>query len=178
VPPSPLAVVSPVYGRVTVSEPARDPYLNRAAVKIGIDMAALGPFVLRSPIEGRVVQQWYLPEGSAPVAVEGGDAGSLTPPVDHGERYAVWLRTDERDEVVMVIRGAFILRRLRSAMQAGQRLGQGQRCGRAWFAAAIEVYLPADSRVTAARGDALKAGSAIIATLVHKGSPPAASAAG
>jgi phosphatidylserine decarboxylase len=179
VPPSPLAVVSPVYGRVTLTEPARDPYLNRPAVRIGMDMAALGPFVLRSPIEGRVVQQWYLPEGNEQVAVETGDGGTLTRThPDQRGRYAVLIRTDERDDVVMVICGTFIMQRLRHAMQAGQRLGQGQRCGRVWFAAAAELYLPAGSRVTAARGDALKAGSAIIATLVHKGPPPAASAPG
>ncbi len=74
----------------------------------------------------------------------------------------------------MVIRGAFINRRLRGKLRVGERLGQGQPCGLLQFAATIEVYMPANSRVPAASGDAVKAGSAIIATLVHKGPPAVA----
>jgi phosphatidylserine decarboxylase len=164
VPPSPLAVVSPVHGRVTRAEPGRDPYLQRAAMTVEIRMPLLGPFVLRSPIEGRVMQQWSLPDDGGPV------------PDDRRGRFAVWLRTDERDDVVLAMRGALITRRLRYPMRVGERVGQGQRCGWVRLAATAEVYLPAHSRIVVASGDALKAGSAIIATLIHKATPPGAEA--
>lgn len=175
VPPSPLAVVSPVYGRVTAVEPARDPYLRRDARRVEIRMPLLGPYVLRSPIEGQVMQQWALPEGAEPIPVPEGDA--LAQRAGDGEaRFAVWLQTDEHDDVVMVLRGAFITRRLRCAVSVGERVGQGQRCGRVQFAATAEIYLPLLSRIAAAPGDALEAGSAIIATFIHKASPPATGA--
>lgn len=171
VPPSPLAVVSPVHGRVTLREPARDPYLRREAMKIEIRMPLLGPFALRSPIEGQVMQQWSLSGRSEPAPVAAGD-GFARPPADQEARFAVWLQTDERDDVVLVLRGAFISRRVQCAIGVGERVGQGQRCGRVQFAATAELYLPLGSRLEAAPGDALEAGSAIIATFIHKATPP------
>ena len=97
---------------------------------------------------------------------------------DGEARFAVWLQTDEHDDVVMVLRGAFITHRVHYAVPVGERVGQGQRCGRVQFAASAEVYLPLASRLAAAPGDALEAGSAIIATFIHKTSPPGHGAPG
>jgi len=175
VPPSPLGVVSPVDGSIMEIKEENDPYLGRKAVKIGIRMHVLGPFVLRSPTEGRVMQQWYLPRcahSHSPGNVDGSAAQR-----DHDAqqgRFAMWVQTDEEDDVVIVLRGALITRRLRCSVQVGERIGQGQRCGMVQFTATVDVYVPANSRIEIVQDAAVQAGSAIIATLVHKGSPPAA----
>jgi phosphatidylserine decarboxylase len=179
VPPSPLGIVSPVDGQITAIEEVNDPYLGRQAVKLSIRMHIMGPFVLRSPTEGRVMQQWYLPEGLDPHLLANMNVSAVQrDPAAQQGRFAMWVQTDEEDDVVIVLRGVFISRRLRCTAQVGERIGQGQRCGLVQFTAAAEVYVPAGSRVEKTRGDAVQAGSAIIATLIHKGSPPAAMVSG
>ena len=179
VPPSPLGIVSPSYGRITAIAEESDPFLGRPALKIGIRLPIAGPFVLRSPTEGRVMQQWYLPRGLDPRLLAHVDASAvLRHPNARQARYAVWVQTDEKDDVVLVLRGAFISQRLRCSAQVGQRIGQGQRCGLMQFTATADVYVPANSRIEVAQGAAVRAGSAIIATLVHKGTSPAAMVSG
>ena len=179
VPPAPLGVVSPVDGRAVMAGEVDDPFLGRKAIKISIPMALLGPFVMRSPIEGRVMQQWYLPEGLDPNLLINVDAALLAREPDARQgRYAMWVRTDEQDDVVIALRGALISQRLRCGVQVGERIGQGQRCGLIQLAACADVYLPANSRIEVAQGAALHAGSDIIATLVHKESPVAAMVSG
>jgi phosphatidylserine decarboxylase len=175
VPPTPLGIVSPVDGKITAIEEVNDPYLGRQAVKLSIRMHAMGPYVLRSPTEGRVMQQWYLPEGLDAHLLGNVDVSAIrrNPAAQQG-RFAMWVQTDEEDDVILVLGGVLISRRLRCTAQVGERIGQGQRCGLVQFTATAEVYVPASSRVEKTQGDAVQAGSAIIATLIHKGSPPAA----
>ncbi|MEK7321912.1 MAG: phosphatidylserine decarboxylase, partial [Pseudomonadota bacterium] len=83
-------------------------------------------------------------------------------------RYAMRVRTDENDEVVLVLRGAMISTRFVSLVRSGGRIGQGQRCGLLRFGGLVEVYVPVVSRVKVAAGATVRAGSDIIASLVHK----------
>ena len=169
VPPAPLGVVSPVDGRVRLVEALRDPYLGRDAYKISIRMHWWGPYVTRSPIEGKVCQQWYLPQGLNPRDLPHADMASIASDTHPRQaRYAMRVRTDEDDEVVFVLRGALISQRLICLVQAGERIGQGQRCGLLRFAGTVDVYVPDNSRVNVAPGATVRAGSDIIATLVHK----------
>lgn len=177
IPPSPLGVVSPVDGRVLEVGEVNDPFLGRKAVKITVRMLLLGPFVMRSPTEGQVLQQWHLPEGLDPHLMANVDAATLVRDSTARQgRYAIWVQTDEKDDVVVVLRGVLISQRLRCGVQVGERIGQGKRCGLIQFAATADVYVPAKSRIEVKPGDSVKAGSAIIAALVHKGSPTAAMA--
>lgn len=179
VPPAPLGVVSPVDGSAAVTGEVSDPFLGRKAIKISFRMPVLGPFVMRSPIEGRVMQQWYLPEGLDPHLLGNMDDAALARNPDARQgHYAMWVQTDEHDDVVIALRGWLISQRLRCGVQVGERIGQGQRCGLIQFAASADVYLPANSRVEVTQGAVVHAGSDIIATLVHKESPDAAMVSG
>jgi len=179
VPPAPLGVVSPVDGGATVVGEVDDPFLGRKAIKISIRMPMLGPFVMRSPTEGQVMQQWHLPEGLDPNLLGDVDAAVLAKdPEARKGHYAMWVQTDEQDDVVIVLRGAFISQRLHCGVQVGERIGQGQRCGLIQFAASADVYLPVNSRVEVKQDAVLHAGSDIIATLVHKVLPAAAMVSG
>ncbi len=152
VPPHPLGVIAPADGCVLAVEPeATDPFLERAAQRIVIQMRAWGPFVVRAPIEGRVAERWLRP------CREGGC----------GRRFAVWLRTDEGDDVLLVLEERSRWRRPVCEVGVGERLGQGQRCGYVRFGGRVEVWVPRHARLEVARGDHVRAGSVILATLVH-----------
>jgi phosphatidylserine decarboxylase len=172
IPPTPLGVVAPVDGRVVAVGEVSDPFLGRAAIKISIRMNLLGPLVLRSAIEGRVMQQWYLPQGLDPHLLAGMDKQTLSgDPHARQAHFAMWIQTDEQDDVVIAMRGIFVLNRLRCAVQSGDRIGQGWRYGLLLSFATVDIYLPVNSRIDVQQGGILRAGSDIIADLIHKEKP-------
>lgn len=162
VPPQPLAVVCPVDGNVLDSRPVHDIFLDRDAIRISIKMNTLGSYSVRSPIEGKVMQQWF-PRGEGLKTMQGGKA------LDCGDvRYAQWTQTDEGDDVVVCVSEGVPGVRLHCYAQSGERLGQGHRCGYISFGARIDVLVPSAARVAMQRGQRVRAGSDVIATLIHK----------
>ncbi len=59
VPHDPNAVLSPADGKVVRVERARDPYLDRDALKISVFMNVFNVHSNRSPVDGTVVAAWY-----------------------------------------------------------------------------------------------------------------------
>ncbi len=149
IPASPLAVVSPADGVITAVEDVRDPYLDRDARRVSIDMSHIGVYSTRSPVEGKVLEPPH-----------GGD-GVERP---HG----VWLKTDEGDDLVIVMHRGPLHSLPRCFVGIGERVGQGQRCGYIPMGGQVEIYLPPNSRVQVEPGSHVKAGSDVIALLVHK----------
>jgi len=152
VPASPLGVVSPVHGRVLSVDTTRDPYLERQAIRITIQMRMTDIFSVRSPMEGKVPQQW----------IGKHDASAV------GPRYAQWIQSDEEDDVLLVIAPNLRIVRPKCYVHSGERIGQGQRCGFIYFGGRVEVWVPMGTRIDVSEGDTLQAGSDIIATLVHE----------
>jgi len=157
IPPSPLGVVSPADGEVVAIEPVPDHYLERDAIMVSIRMSRLGTYTTRAPIEGKIVQHWHTP------ASDHGDtgAGAL-------EHYAMWLQTDENDDVVLQMGVGTKALKPVCYHHTGERIGQGERCGLVRFGGHIAVLLPVNSRIEVTVGDTVTAGSDILATLVHQ----------
>ena len=147
VPASPLAVVSPADGRVVAVEPVADPYLEREARRVVIRMRHLGAYSTRAPVEGKILE----PRRSGP-----------------GRPQGVWLRTDGGDDLVVVMNRGPLRNAPRCYVRFGDRVGQGQRCGFVALGSELEIYLPLASRMKVGVGDRLRAGSDVIAQLVHK----------
>lgn len=169
VPAAPLGIVSPVDGCVQELATLRDPYLGRDAVKITLRMNWWGPYVLRSPAEGKVCNQWYLPRGvTAEDLPQGEPAAAAADPSASQPRFVIVVRTDEGDDIVVALRGPWIAQRLTCEVRAGQRIGQGQCCGLLRFGGRVDVYVPAASRIGIEAGARVAGGADIIATLVHK----------
>jgi len=152
VPASPLGVVSPVHGRVLSVDTMQDTYLERQAIRITIQMRMTDIFSVRSPMEGKVLQQWV-----------GKHDASI-----NGPRYAQWIQSDEEDDVLLVIIPTVRIVRPKCYVHSGERIGQGQRCGFVNFGGRVEVWVPTGSRIDVSEGSTLQAGSDIIATLVHE----------
>ena len=164
IPSSPLAVVSPVDGRVVKVQVVRDGYLNRQAICVSIRMSLISVYSIHSPMEGKIVEQWLKVPRQIVVPGAGEPAEVDT--------YAQWLQSDEQDDVVLVVEGGSGSRPQCYA-HSGERVGQGQRCGFIRFGAQVDVLLPENSRLEVKPGDKLLAGANIIATLVHASvSPP------
>jgi len=154
IPPNPLAVVSPVDGEVVSIEETHDPYLERQAVLISIQMNAYGVFSTRSPVEGKMLEPHNEPSKQH---------GSKTM-APHG----VWLQTDEEDDLVMVVNRGPFHNAPKCYADFGERVGQGQRCGFIYFGSRVDVYVPTNSRIEVGLQDRVKGGTDVIASLVHR----------
>ena len=154
VPPIPLAILAPVDGRVLSVTKVHDPYLNRPANRLHISMNPWDVYSVHSPMEGKVLNQWF--------STPGADANC------NRCVYAQWIQSDEQDDVVLVMRPRSLARRwTRCYVQSGERIGQGQRCGFTPLGAKCELYLPEKCRIEVKAGDRLIAGTAVLATLIH-----------
>ncbi len=157
IPALPLALVSPVNGKITLVDETDDPWLSlqglpRRAKRVRIKMSSIDVYSFRSPVEGKVMEQW-----------------SQRCEIENGQRkFAFWIRTDEGDDVVTVFRlrpCAAICFRI--YMQSGERVGQGQRCGYLYFGGTVDVYFPANSKLEIVADQPITSGEDILAHLTH-----------
>ena len=161
VPALPLGVVSPIDGRIRRVDRVRDPWLERDVLRIRIGFRFPGIACVRSPVEGKVVD--YRTE---PVAFE---ASSPGPASRRGSPncYAVHVRTDEADDVLFAVSSVYPVSRFRLRVAPGERIGQGQGHGFAYFASFVDVLVPAASVPVSDPETPASAGTTVLATLVH-----------
>ena len=149
------AVVSPADGRIVAVGPARDPYLQRDALKISVFMNVFNVHSNRSPVDGTVVSAWYH-EGSFLNAAL--DKASLD-----NERSALHLRSSGGRDVTCVQVAGLIARRILCYAKPGDTLKRGQRYGFIRFGSRVDVYLAPDARPKVGVGDNVFATETIVA---------------
>jgi len=152
-------VVSPADGRVIAVERARDPYLERNAIKVSVFMNVFNVHSNRSPVDGKVHKRWYHPGSFVNAAL---DKAS-----EENERNALWLRTDGGADVTCVQVAGLIARRILCYVGEGDSLARGQRFGFIRFGSRVDIYVPEDASLVAALGDKVYASSTVIATLAN-----------
>jgi phosphatidylserine decarboxylase len=157
VPSQPNAVLSPADGRIVVVEKARDPYLDRDALKISVFMNVLNVHSNRSPIDGTVKSRWYHAGRFFNAAM---DKASL-----ENERNALHIATASGVDVTCVQVAGLIARRILCYVGPGDALARGQRYGFIRFGSRVDIYLPATATPKVAVGDIAKATSTIIAEI-------------
>ena len=149
IPSAPLAVVSPCSGEIMSLETVTDFWLDRPAVRCRIRMSFWDVHILRSPIEGKVLDQWYSDEEQ-----------------DVIKRYSYWIKTDESDDVILSLaldRGALVAK---MTIHCGERTGQGQSSGFLYFGGLVDVLIPENSRIEIKVGDRVKSGQSVLAQLI------------
>ena len=148
---APLGVVSPVDGKVVAVDRAESGVLQGTAHRIRIEIDSFGTYTARSPVEGKIMDLNSIAADKA---------------VDY-ETNALWVQTDEDDDVVL----QFIDYRLglapRAIVRFGERVGQGKRCAFLRLTRYAEVHLPISSSVLVEPGQIVVAGSDLIAKLLH-----------
>ena len=152
VPAEPLAVISPASGKVISVCDVEDYWISRRAQRIRIKLSANDTHGLRSPIEGKVMNQWR-----------------ATDPVGEFARHcAFWIQTDEADDLLLALGMGKASMFTRVSLVAGERTGQGQRCGFLYLSGVVDVYLPENARLVVEEGDKIKAGMTILGHFIRK----------
>jgi len=135
VPSIALGVFSPVDGTVVSVDQIERGDTGEAALRVVISVDSLGTYTARSPVEGTIR--------------------------DLGKK-ALWLQTDEGEDVVLKFSGYRLGLAPRAFAKFGERLGQGQRCAYLRLTRTAEVQLPVNGKVLVEPGHTLVAGTDII----------------
>jgi len=151
-PSDPLGIVSPVDGTVVLAESHPDPFLGRDAFLYRISIALTDIYSIRSVTEGKIIQQWLDPE-------DDDDDRSLA--------HAIQIKTDEGDDIMLVLRPGRFFKKLNCDAVIGQRIGQGHRCGIIPFGSSVDIYVPVTSSIKANVGEHVQAGVSFLASLKH-----------
>jgi phosphatidylserine decarboxylase len=153
----PGAVVSPADGRVVLVGKARDPYLEREALKISVFMNVFDVHSNRTPVAGTVVRTWYHAGGFLNAALEKASS--------ENERRAIHFRTQDGTDVTCVQIAGLVARRILCYVREGERVTQGRRYGFIRFGSRVDVYLPLSATPRVSVGDRTVAGISPIAGL-------------
>lgn len=157
IPGQPNAVLSPADGKVMSVERARDPYLERDALKISVFMNVFNVHSNRSPVDGVVRKRWYHAGSFVNAAL---DKASL-----ENERNALHIATANGVDVTCVQIAGLIARRILCYVEPGDALKRGQRYGFIRFGSRVDVYLPATAAPRVAVGDVVHATTTVLAEL-------------
>ena len=156
-PEDPTAVLSPADGRIVAVERARDPYLERDALKISVFMNVFNVHSNRSPVDGLVKNKWYHAGRFFNAALDKASA--------QNERCALHITSETGAEITCVQIAGLIARRILCYAERGDRLARGQRYGFIRFGSRVDVYLPAGATPRVAIGDKVYATTTALATL-------------
>lgn len=151
VPASPLGVVSPVDGVVVDIDLTDKGVMQGEAHVVRIRIDSLGTYTARAPVEGKIMDLRSI----------NGDRV-----VDYRTN-ALWLQTDEGDDVVLQFHGYRFGLAPMSFVRFGERVGQGQRCAYLRLTRFAEVHLPVESKILVKPGQTIAAGSDLIGKLPH-----------
>jgi phosphatidylserine decarboxylase len=156
-------VISPADGRIVAVGPAKDPYLQRDALKMSVFMNVFNVHSNRSPVDGSVLESWY----SAGRFVN----AALAKASEHNERNALWMRSDSGVDITCVQIAGLIARRILCYARSGDHLRRGQRFGFIRFGSRVDVFLPLGARPQVSVGDKVYGGQSVLAELSEAAKP-------
>lgn len=151
-------VVSPADGRIVYageSPPGR--YALVAGKRVSVFMSPVDVHVNRAPVTGRVASVRYH-KGAFHVASV--DKASLM-----NEQNGVAIVTPGGRTVTYVQIAGMLARRIVCDLKEGDDVLQGQRVGLIRFGSRVDLYLPAEVRLSVVAGDRVRAGESVIGVL-------------
>ena len=151
IPASPLGVVSPVDGQIISVDLVDKGVLQGEAHRIQIRINSMGTYTARAPVEGKISDLRSVAREQV---------------VDYRTN-ALWIKTDEGDDIVLQFHGyRFGLAPL-SFARYGERVGQGQRFAYLRLTRIAELHLPIESKILVKPGQSVVAGTQLIGKLTH-----------
>lgn len=149
IPAAPLGVVSPIDGRVVEIGVTDKAVLHGEAHRIVLKINSFGTYTARCPVEGKIMDLHSL-------------SGDKV--IDY-KTNALWVQTDEGDDVVLQFDGYRLGLPPKSFLRYGERLGQGTRCAYLRLTRFAEIHLPIDSKILVEPGQRVTAGTELLAKL-------------
>ena len=157
-PPGAGVVVSPADGRIVYageSPPGR--YALVAGKRVSVFMSPIDVHVNRAPVTGRVASVRYH-KGAFHVASV--DKASLM-----NEQNGVAIVTPGGRTVTYVQIAGMLARRIVCDLKEGDAVRQGQRVGMIRFGSRVDLYLPAEVRLSVVPGDRVRAGESVLGVI-------------
>lgn len=157
-PPGAGVVVSPADGRIVYageSPPGR--YALVAGKRVSVFMSPFDVHVNRAPVTGRVASVRYH-RGAFHVASV--DKASLM-----NEQNGVAIVTPGDRTVTYVQIAGMLARRIVCDLKEGDAVRQGQRVGMIRFGSRVDLYLPAEVRLSVVPGDRVRAGESVLGVI-------------
>ncbi len=154
VPQQPGLVVAPADGRVMIAGPTDHRWAPAGDWKqITIFLSPMDVHMNRTPVEGRITRIEYKPGKFLPAYNEGSNDNELN---------ELWIDANGHTVVVRQVVG-ILARRIVCRVVEGQDLERGERIGLMKFGSRMDVFVPRDCTVMAARGDRVRGGETVIA---------------
>jgi phosphatidylserine decarboxylase len=157
-PPGAGVVVSPADGRIVYageSPPGR--YALVAGKRVSVFMSPFDVHVNRAPVTGRVASVRYH-RGAFHVASV--DKASLM-----NEQNGVAIVTPGGRTITYVQIAGMLARRIVCDLKEGDAVRQGQRVGMIRFGSRVDLYLPAEVRLSVVPGDRVRAGESVLGVI-------------
>ena len=151
-------VMLPVVEAVPPAELGMD---NVKLRRLSIFMNVFDVHVNRVPAEGTVMALAYRPGKFI--------NASFDKASEHNERMAVRMRLADGRELAVVQIAGLVARRIRCDLRKDQQVRKGERFGIIRFGSRLDVYLPPGATIGVTKGERVKAGETVLATLNRKG---------
>jgi phosphatidylserine decarboxylase len=152
-------VVSAGDGKIAAVEsvaPPRELALGTEILtRISVFLSVLDVHIVRAPMAGRIVNDNYVPG----VFLN----AELDKASEENERRALVIETETGEKVGLVLIAGLIARRIVTFAGEGASVARGERIGLIRFGSRVDVYLPADSEVLAAKGQTAIGGETVLA---------------
>lgn len=154
-----IHVVAPADGKIVVIENTREnEYLKDERIQISIFMSPVNVHVNRMPVRGAVEYFKYHP-GKYLVAWH---PKSST----ENERTTMVVRTTNGQKLLIRQIAGAVARRIKSYVQEGSYLRQGEEFGFIKFGSRVDVFLPLNAKVNVEIGQKTKGGVTVLADLI------------
>ena len=129
--------------------------------RLSIFMNVFNVHVNRIPADGTVTALAYRPGKFF--------NASFDKASEHNERMAARIRLPDGEELAVVQIAGLVARRIRCDLRKDQQVRKGERFGIIRFGSRLDVYLPPTAVIAVNKGERVKAGETILATLNRKG---------
>ena len=136
----------------------KNPYIEGAmSLKVSVFMNVFSVHSNLIPIGGEVKDVWYHPGKFVNAALDKASS--------ENERNAVWIRTEDGQDVVSVQIAGLIARRILCYVDKEDKVETGQRYGFIRFGSRVDLYLPTDTKLTVKLGQWVSSGNDVIGRL-------------
>jgi phosphatidylserine decarboxylase len=152
------AIICPADGVVVACGPTGDQAgLGAPALRIAVFMSLFDVHINWSPCAGRIVSAEHFP-GRFLNAMD--DKSSA----ENERKVLLVERHDGRRLAVRLVAG-LVARRIVCPLEPGDQVAAGEKIGLIRFGSRVEVILPADATLRVAKGDRVRGGETVLATL-------------